>query len=47
MERCRVEEPELEEVGGNPRHSSACWLSHDVAERAGIRALVVDDSVAS
>lgn len=47
MERCRTEEPELEEVGGNPRHTSACWLSHDVTERAGLRALVEDDTVAS
>ncbi len=47
MDRCRVEEPALEQVGVDPRHRSACWLSHDVAERAAIRALVVDDSVAS
>jgi oligopeptide/dipeptide ABC transporter ATP-binding protein len=47
MERCRAETPPLEEVFGNPRHRSACWLPHEETERAARRALVVEDPVAS
>jgi peptide/nickel transport system ATP-binding protein len=47
MDRCRAETPALEEVFGDPRHRSACWLPHDADERAALRALTVDDPVAS
>ena len=32
FDRCRVEAPPLADVSGDPRHQSACWLSHDVNE---------------
>jgi peptide/nickel transport system ATP-binding protein len=32
FDRCRVETPPLADVQGDPRHQSACWLSHDVVE---------------
>jgi peptide/nickel transport system ATP-binding protein len=32
FDRCRVETPPLTDVFGDPRHQSACWLSHDVNE---------------
>jgi peptide/nickel transport system ATP-binding protein len=32
FDRCRVEAPPLADVCGDPRHQSACWLSHDVNE---------------
>jgi oligopeptide/dipeptide ABC transporter ATP-binding protein len=33
MGRCRVEEPDLSPVEGQPGHLSACWLSHRGSER--------------
>jgi peptide/nickel transport system ATP-binding protein len=32
FDRCRVETPPLTDVFGDPRHQSACWLSHDMTE---------------
>jgi peptide/nickel transport system ATP-binding protein len=47
MDRCRVEDPPLTEVDGRPGHRSACWLPHEAAERAEVRARVVGEPVAS
>ncbi|MGW1339679.1 ABC transporter ATP-binding protein [Kribbella sp. NPDC002412] len=32
FDKCRAETPPLADVGGDPRHQSACWLPHDVSE---------------
>jgi oligopeptide/dipeptide ABC transporter ATP-binding protein len=47
MDRCRTEVPPRAEVGGDPQHLSACWLSRDPEERAAIRAEVVGETVSS
>ena len=43
MDRCRVEVPDLATVGDNAGHLSACWLSHDVAQREEVRLKVVGE----
>ena len=45
MDRCRVEEPPLFEVGGNPTHTSACWLTTDLVERTTLRTKVVGEEL--
>ena len=47
MDRCRAEMPPLFEVGGNPAHTSACWLSRDLVERAALRTKVVGQPLAA
>ncbi len=47
MDRCRAEMPPLFEVGGNPAHTSACWLSRDQVERAALRTKVVGQPLAA
>jgi oligopeptide/dipeptide ABC transporter ATP-binding protein len=47
MDRCRTEVPPRFEVGGDPQHRSACWLSRDPQERAAIRAQTIGETVAS
>jgi len=47
MDRCRAEMPPPFEVGGNPAHTSACWLSRDQAERAALRTKVVGQPLAA
>jgi peptide/nickel transport system ATP-binding protein len=32
FDKCRTEAPPLTDVGGDPRHQSACWLPHEVSE---------------
>jgi peptide/nickel transport system ATP-binding protein len=32
FDKCRTEAPPLSDVGGDPRHQSACWLPHQVSE---------------
>ncbi|TCO40605.1 peptide/nickel transport system ATP-binding protein [Kribbella antiqua] len=32
FDKCRAEAPPLIDVGGDPRHQSACWLPHDLSE---------------
>jgi len=32
FDKCRAETPPLADVGGDPRHQSACWLPHTVSE---------------
>ena len=46
MEKCRQEEPKLETVGADPRHLSACWLSHNPDERARLRAELAREKLA-
>ena len=46
MDKCRKEMPPLFEVGGNPAHTSACWLTRDLAERAALRARVAGEAAA-
>ncbi|MGH9096621.1 MAG: ABC transporter ATP-binding protein, partial [Acidimicrobiales bacterium] len=45
MDRCRVEEPPLFEVGGNPTHTSACWLTLNLVERTALRVKVVGEQL--
>ncbi|HWD53334.1 MAG TPA: ABC transporter ATP-binding protein [Acidimicrobiales bacterium] len=45
MDRCRVEEPPLFAVGGNPTHTSACWLTVDLVERNALRVKVVGEQL--
>ena len=47
MDRCRAEMPPPFEVGGNPAHTSACWLSRDQVERAALRTKVVGQPLAA
>jgi oligopeptide/dipeptide ABC transporter ATP-binding protein len=47
MDRCRAEMPPLFEVGGNLAHTSACWLSRDLVERAALRTKVVGQPLAA
>ena len=47
MPRCRKETPPLAEVGGNPGHTSACWLTRDLVERTALRASVLGDPLAA
>ena len=47
MDRCRADMPPLFEVGGNPAHTSACWLSRDQVERAALRTKVVGQPLAA
>jgi len=32
FDKCRTDAPPLTDVGGDPRHQSACWLPHEVSE---------------
>jgi peptide/nickel transport system ATP-binding protein len=32
FDKCRRDTPPLTDVGGDPRHQSACWLPHEVSE---------------
>ena len=41
MDQCRREEPVLQMVQGRARHTSACWLPHDLADRQARREAVV------
>ena len=43
FDKCRTEVPDLSPVGSDPRHQSACWLSHDMAEREAVRIKVVGE----
>jgi len=44
MDRCLVEEPVLESVDRRFWHRSACWLSHDAAERRAERERVTGEA---
>jgi peptide/nickel transport system ATP-binding protein len=41
MDRCRTEVPDLNPVGGDASHLSACWLPHDMAARNARRQEVI------
>jgi len=43
MDRCRIEVPELGEVGSDPTHLSACFLPHDMSARDQLRRKVLGE----
>ena len=47
FDRCRTETPPLEPVDDDPRHLSACWLPHKMAERIELRSKVTGEPVPS
>jgi len=40
FDACQTDVPDLSPVDGNPAHVSACWLSHDSAQRERLRRAV-------
>jgi len=45
MDRCRIEDPSLDAVEGDPGHRSACWLPHTTAGRQEARDRVIGEVV--